>query len=216
MGGSAEQGGLRDGAPADVRLIETMLWTPGEGVALILHHLARLEAGCRKLGIDCDLWRVERLIETVSAAEPLRLRLTVGLDGRPDLVTAPLPKAKALWRVGLAEGRVASDDPWRQVKSTERHFYDRVRADLPAAWDEAVFLNERNEVVEGTITNVFLWRDNLLWTPPLRCGALPGVLRAKLLATGRAREAVLRWSDLAEGRFFLGNALRGLVPAEVI
>ena len=70
MGGSAEQGGLRDGAPADVRLIETMLWTPGEGVALILHHLARLEAGCRKLGIDCDLWRVERLIETVSAAEP--------------------------------------------------------------------------------------------------------------------------------------------------
>lgn len=216
MGGSTEQGGLRDGAPADVRLIETMLWTPREGVALILHHMARLEAGCRRLGIDCDLWRVEQMIETVSASDPRRLRLTVGLDGVPELTTAPLPKAKSLWRAGLAAGRVASDDPWRQVKSTERHLYDRVRETLPAAWDEAIFLNERNEVVEGTITNVFLWRDNLLWTPPLGCGALPGVLRAKLIATGRAREAVLRWSDLTEGRFFLGNALRGLVPAEVI
>lgn len=41
-------------------------------------------------------------------------------------------------------------------------------------------------------------------------GALPGVLRADLLARGQAREAVLRPADLADG-FWLGNALRGLV-----
>jgi para-aminobenzoate synthetase/4-amino-4-deoxychorismate lyase len=38
------------------------------------------------------------------------------------------------------------------------------------------------------------------------------VLRAELLETGRAREAVLRPDDLAGG-FLLGNALRGLMPA---
>jgi 4-amino-4-deoxychorismate lyase len=140
----------------------------------------------------------------------------VGLDGAAELTSAPLPAAKSLWKVGLARGRVASDDPWRRLKSTERHLYDVTRAELPEGWDEAVFLNERGELVEGTITSLFLWRDHLLWTPPLASGALPGVLRAKLLATGRAREAVLRWEDITEGRLFLGNALRGLLPAMVI
>jgi len=41
---------------------------------------------------------------------------------------------------------------------------------------------------------------------------LPGVLRARLMAQGRAKEAPLVAADLAKG-FFLGNALRGLMPA---
>ena len=45
-------------------------------------------------------------------------------------------------------------------------------------------------------------------------GALPGVLRAELLASGQAREAVLRPADLVAG-FWLGNALRGLMPARL-
>jgi para-aminobenzoate synthetase/4-amino-4-deoxychorismate lyase len=44
---------------------------------------------------------------------------------------------------------------------------------------------------------------------------LPGVLRAHLLAEGKAREAVLFPADL-EGGFLLGNALRGLLPVQLI
>jgi para-aminobenzoate synthetase/4-amino-4-deoxychorismate lyase len=69
-------------------------------------------------------------------------------------------------------------------------------------------------VAEGARSNVFVERDGLLWTPPLESGALPGVLRAELLAAGLAREAVLRPPDLAGG-FWLGNALRGLVAVDL-
>ena len=48
--------------------------------------------------------------------------------------------------------------------------------------------------------------------PPLGLGLLPGVLRRPLLDEGRAAEAELRLADLAGG-FFIGNALRGLMPA---
>jgi para-aminobenzoate synthetase/4-amino-4-deoxychorismate lyase len=41
---------------------------------------------------------------------------------------------------------------------------------------------------------------------------LPGVLRAELLASGRAIEGDLTPADLADG-FYVGNALRGLLPA---
>ena len=56
----------------------------------------------------------------------------------------------------------------------------------------------------------------MLLTPPLACGLLPGVLRARLLREGRAREAVLRPADLAARRLFVGNSLRGLIPARLV
>ena len=63
---------------------------------------------------------------------------------------------------------------------------------------------------EGRPFTEVLTTDRFMLTPPLASGALPGVLRAELLADGRAREAVLWPEDLAGG-FWLGNALRGLV-----
>ena len=47
-------------------------------------------------------------------------------------------------------------------------------------------------------------------------GLLPGVLRAELLAEGRAREAVIGRSDLIDaGSLLIGNSLRGLIPARL-
>ncbi|HSJ78955.1 MAG TPA: aminotransferase class IV, partial [Erythrobacter sp.] len=57
--------------------------------------------------------------------------------------------------------------------------------------------------------------DGVLLTPPLHLGLLPGVLREDLIATGKAREANLTLDDLQHG-FWLGNALRGLMRAELI
>jgi para-aminobenzoate synthetase / 4-amino-4-deoxychorismate lyase len=60
----------------------------------------------------------------------------------------------------------------------------------------------------------------VLRTPPAQLGLLPGVLRAHLLAEGKAREAELTLDDLAKAQqtdgFWLGNALRGLFKAKLI
>jgi para-aminobenzoate synthetase/4-amino-4-deoxychorismate lyase len=55
----------------------------------------------------------------------------------------------------------------------------------------------------------------VLLTPPAALGLLPGVMRRSLIEQGAAREAELTLDDLADG-FLLGNALRGLMPANVI
>ena len=73
-------------------------------------------------------------------------------------------------------------------------------------------LRDDGLVTEGCFTNIFVERDGLLLTPPVGLGLLPGVLRRHLLDAGRAIEAELRLADLAGG-FFIGNALRGLMPA---
>lgn len=202
---------LRDrsfGDTTGVRLIETLLWD-GAAYPRLALHLARLTQGAARLGFVCDRSAADRALHAASTPAPLRVRLTLGADGDIEVTTAPLPPTKADWRVGLAAARLSSSDPWLGVKSTHRPAYDAARATLPARVDEVIFLNERDEVCDGSITTVFFDRGQGLRTPPLSCGLLPGVLRAELAVP----EEVLLVRDLPHVRLWVGNALRGLIPA---
>ena len=202
------EGALCGRAGGDVRLIETLLWDGTRFPRLPLH-LARLAAGAGAFGFACDPAAVRGALMAAVGAQAARVRLTLGAAGDPEVTVAPLPAAKADWRLGLATARLSSADPWLRVKSTRRAAYDAARAALPAGLDEVVFLNERGEVCDGTITTVFFDRGQGMRTPPLSCGLLPGVLRAELAVP----EEVLLAQDLPRVRLWVGNALRGLIPA---
>ena len=197
------EGALREGSrQPGLRLIETVLWDGTRAPRWALHR-NRLQRSAPLLGWSCP--------EIVPAGpdHPARLRLTLDASGAIEWTVAPLPPAKAEWRVGLAAERLASDDPWLGVKSTRRGAYDRARASLPMGLDEVIFLNERGEVCDGSITTVFFDRGQGIRTPPLTSGLLPGVLRAELAPP----EEILLARDLPRVRLWVGNALRGLIPA---
>ncbi|MDF3854128.1 aminotransferase class IV family protein [Paracoccus sp. P2] len=195
----------------ELRLIETVLWD-GAGCPRIAGHLARLVAGARTLGWSCDA-QAARAALVGPAGQPARLRLTLDRAGRIEVTRAPLPQSRPQWRLALAGTRLNSVDPWLRLKTTRRAHYDAARAALPEGVEEAVFLNERGEVCDGTITTVFFDRGQGMRTPPLSCGLLPGVLRAGMLAEGTCREELLLAGDLPHVRLWVGNALRGLIPA---
>ncbi len=199
------------GAPG-LKLIETLCWD-GQRLVRLPLHLARLSASAQALGWGCDLAAAEAAVRAAVPVAAARMRLTLDAAGRIEVQAAALPAGKPEWRVGLAAERLASGDPWLTVKSTNRATYDAARASLPDGLDEVIFRNERGEVCDGSITTVFFDQGEGLCTPPLTCGLLPGVLRAEMLAAGAAREAVLLAADLAEVRLWLGNSLRGLIPA---
>lgn len=200
--------------PDGLTIFETMR-ADGDGrVALWPLHLERLRRGCAALGFPLDEDRLAEALHGLPHGEPLRARLAVDAAGQVALTHASLPPNPPSWRVTLSPLRLRSDDPWLRIKSTHRPVYDAARAALDGT-DEALLLNERGEICEGTITNVFVPRDGVLLTPPLSSGLLPGVLRENLLRQGRAREAVLAPSDLGT-MFFCGNALRGLIAAQLV
>ena len=197
MESALREGGRQPG----IRLIETVLWD-GHAAPRWPLHLARLRQSAGLLGWDCPE------VAPPAPDHPARLRLTLDRTGAVVWEVAALPAAKAEWRVGLAQARLSSDDPWLRVKSTRRELYDSARATLPAGLDEVVFVNERGEVCDGTITTVFFDRGQGMRTPPLASGLLPGVLRAEMGCT----EEVLLAEDLPHVRLWVGNALRGLIP----
>jgi para-aminobenzoate synthetase/4-amino-4-deoxychorismate lyase len=204
-----------------ITLIETLLWEPGQEFALLDRHLERLAGSAAHFGLPFD--RAEIELELAKAAADytstrMRVRLTLGIDGI--VVTGTeLPPNPPVFRFALAPDRLASDSVWLRHKTTNRAFYDgpRQQAHAELGVDEVVFLNERDEVTEGSITSLFVERDGMLLTPPLSSGLLPGTLRAELLASGRAKEQVLTLADLEQAEaIWLGNSVRGLMRAEWI
>lgn len=203
------------------QLIETMLFERPSGVYLLDRHIKRLATSAGYFGFQFDEARVRAAIAAhagASAEHRLRVRLLLDEDGNVTVTSAALPPAdgNVVMRYVVSDTRLSSGDLFLYHKTTRRDLYDREWQhyhDTLGA-DEVVYLNERGELAEGSRTSVFVERDGVLLTPPLSSGLLPGTLREELLATGRARESVLALDDLTRGdKVFLGNSVRGLVPA---
>jgi len=197
-------------------LLETMRFDPTAGIPLLERHLERMKASAAELGFSFDRHEARNRIQALcfELEQPARLRLLASRSGELALESAPLPPVPtgAVECIALPLPVVPGD--WRlRHKTTDRAFYDGATAlakQLGAG--EALLVRPDGRVTEGSFTNLFVERDGVLLTPPAALGLLPGVLRADLLASGRAVEADLTLDDLSDG-FWLGNALRGLMQA---
>lgn len=213
---------LRDRKPAGFDLIETLRWEPAEGFIRRDRHLARLAASAMKLGFECEKDRIAAALAGAVADSriPLRVRLVLSPDGKAGASAQPYQPLAAgtVWNLRLARTRLASTDTLLRHKTTKREAYAQARAEYPAAEaDEVLLANERGEVCEGTITTLFAdFGDGVLMTPRLGCGLLAGVLRGQMLEEGKAMESVFAFNDLHTARaLFVGNSLRGLIPARL-
>jgi para-aminobenzoate synthetase/4-amino-4-deoxychorismate lyase len=201
-------------------LIETMLYEPGRELVLLDRHMDRLRTSARYFGFALDEAAARQALRDAVAgkAERLRVRLLLSEGGAVTVTTTPLPPANpdAVMRYVVSPTRLNSADIFLFHKTTRRELYDRdwQHYSETQGANEVIYLNERGELAEGSRTTIFLERDGHLLTPALSAGLLPGTLRAEFLASGRAKEAVLRLEDLKSGdAVYLGNSVRGLVRA---
>jgi para-aminobenzoate synthetase/4-amino-4-deoxychorismate lyase len=207
--------GVRSPGAARFRLIETMRWEAG-AVQHEKRHAARLARSARHFGFAFSEETFHTGVQRATASlpdDPHRLRLTLGCGGDLQFEAAPLGQVEGgePLRLVLAGPRAQSADPFFRHKTTWRRVYERAFEEAQrSGFDEALLLNERGEVTEAARANIFVEKDEALYTPPVRSGLLPGVGRAVLLAGGRAEERVLHLADLrAADALWLVSALRG-------
>jgi 4-amino-4-deoxychorismate lyase len=210
---------LRSRNHPSLGLIETLRYEPNIGCIRMERHLARMVASSAHFGKVLDQANAREMLNMIAAQTPLRIRLYLDETDMLSCTAHPfVPVAKdKIWTVAIAAAKLVSLNANLAHKTSLRTIYDQARAEFPTSEvDEVLLENEHGHLCEGTITSLFVKRDATLITPPLTEGLLRGILREELLESGRAIEGVLTRKDLLNGALYVGNSLRGLIPARLI
>lgn len=94
-------------------------------------------------------------------------------------IDAGRPKA---WRMKTSSYRLNPSDPLISHKTASRMTNVLAKAEAEEnGYDDAFFINLDGNVAEATCANVFWLEGNLVCTPPLSSGALPGITRSTIL-----------------------------------
>lgn len=198
------------------RLLETMLYEPASGVFLLNLHLERLEASADYFGFGVDVDSIRARLCSLQLLKPSRLRLLLDSEGHYEVEEHPLPEVKPMVMLKLASRPVNSRDIFLFHKTTHRGVYEQARNDVDHC-DDVILWNEKNEITETTIANLFLEIDGELVTPPIESGLLAGTYRRHMLENGQAKEAIVKKSDLVKAsRIYTGNSVRGLLEARLV
>ena len=240
--------GIRSAAiPADDRgltygdgLFETMAVRAGK-CRFIDFHLDRLTRSCLRLGIPFetdDSLRAE-IAEFVAGEVhgTLKLIVTRGQGSRgyapPNpawptrllgfSATTPTTFPQMGVRVRYCQSLIGRNPALAGMKTLNRLEQVMARAEwanVQVEYDEGLMLNDRDEVVCGTMTNLFLVRADGLYTPVLdECG-VAGIMRSQIINIAsdmhiKLKETSVSKMDIrtADG-VFLTNSLIGLWPVQ--
>jgi para-aminobenzoate synthetase/4-amino-4-deoxychorismate lyase len=203
------------------QLLESILWH--DGYPLLPLHLERMESSAEYFGFHFDRDAIHAALENTArqCAPGVRTKVRALLDrsGALTITHATVEEPAAPAKVTISPIRVSSNDRFLRHKTTCRQLYDQqyeqARRD---GYDDVLFLNERGEVTEGAISNVFLEQQGRWFTSPVSCGLLPGVYRRHLLETNPAvTETPLHLEDLAfADAVYICNAVRGCRKVTVV
>ncbi len=203
--------------PLEFSLIETMLW--GGWLNRLELHLARLRESAEYFGFDYDEALARKALEEkereLESGKRYRVRLLLSRDGACTVSATPIPETPPMEHTAaVSDAKTSSGDVFLFHKTTNRGLYDSEHSKYGArGFFDVIFTNERGEVTEGAISNVFIKKGGVFYTPPVECGLLNGVFRRDFISKHpECRQEVLTLDDLySADEVYMANSVRGMV-----
>ena len=131
------------------------------------------------------------------------------------MTTAEFQKTGAEYLLTISPFPVNSKSPLAGIKSC--NYLENLLALEEAGkrgFDEAIRLNEREEIVSASMANIFWVKDEEIFTPALETGCLKGTTREFLMENLAVRETTSKIGELfAADEIFLTSAGIGVRPA---
>jgi len=218
-------------------LFETMRAYSGHIFRLNMH-LERLRGSAALLGIPLDALNIEKACYDTLTANKLRdarIRLTVSI-GEGEAIPEPPKHPKSTVLIIAASYTPLSDEAYRKgfkavVASARQDSQSPLARLKTASWlnnilarreakeaDEAILLNERGFLCEGSTCNIFLISKGKLITPSVNSGCLPGITRQVVIEL--ARELGIKFAErkvrleelLRADEAFLSSSVIELMP----
>lgn len=113
-------------------------------------------------------------------------------------------------RVRISSWRRISGQSFIPIAKGSGQYLNSVLAKQEAVatgYDEALMLNADGNVSEGSGENLFLVRDDVVYTPPVSAGILDGITRASVIALLNAEGVEIREANLTRGDLYAAEEL---------
>lgn len=218
-------------------LFETIEVVLGQPVFLSLH-LARLKTGCQTLKIpypDEDLLLDElKQVSTDCEQGIIKLMLTRGSGGRgyrqPELLKPtriialhPFPDYPEHYKTQGIQARFCStrlglNPLLAGLKHNNRLEQVLARAEWQDEFQEGLMLNLNEHVIEGTMSNLFVIKEQIVYTPEINVSGIKGVMRQIIINIAEQNNIPLQEALLTKDfvlqadELFVSNSVIGIWP----
>ncbi|GAM11923.1 aminodeoxychorismate lyase [Mesobacillus selenatarsenatis] len=206
---------------------------------LLDDHMERLNASLRVLNIEAEFTPEESvmILEGLLAKNNLKdayIRFNVSAGNgeiglqtesyrEPNVIVfaKPLPPAGEMSEKKAVLLDLRRNTPEGAERLKSHHYLNNVLAKReagPAMDTEGIFLTEEGLLAEGIVSNVFWYRDGVLYTPAVETGILNGITRRFVIALARnagieVREGLYKKEEAeAADELFLTNSIQEIVP----
>lgn len=195
----------------DFELIETMK-VKNRRIFLKQLHLKRLKKTAKKFGFKIN----NKLNNLIPKYNYCMMRLLMNKSGHLKIEYKDFKASKSNV-IHIAKNKTNSNNIFMYYKTTNRMWYSETMLKLgeDKIFDE-IFTNQKNQITEGARSNILIKKDNVYYTPSLKCGLLNGCFRQFILKKLNVIEKTLYIDDLKNAdKIFCINSLRGMVEVEL-
>jgi len=198
-------------------LIETML-VEKRNIFLLDRHMERLKYSAEYFLFHLDgneiLNTIKRAVESLDISKKYVLRLLLNKWGKIKIEIKEYPVRQKEINIIISGKKINSGNPFQYFKTTLRKLYDDEYHYYSAkGFFDVIFINEREEISEGAITNIFIKQKDIWLTPRISSGILSGIYRNCFIeSNNNVKETHLYKNDLLNAdEIMLTNSVRGKV-----
>ena len=185
-------------------------------------HVERLNYGIRKLSLG-EYINSEIVLEKINEYKLNNLALKIVVTEKNIIFSTRVIKYKVEdykngFKVKISNNIRNSKSSLTYIKSI--NYLDNLLEYEKAqeeGYNESLFLNENNKLSEGCTTNVFIVKDNEIYTPSEKCGFLNGIIRKYVIDNFKVYEKEISKEELLSAdEVFLTNSLVGVIKVSEI
>lgn len=194
----------------------------GDHCIFLKEHIARLNRSLAVLGIDREI-KETAVLEYIAVNPMENAVLKIMVSGanetfavRKNTYTDDLYEKG--FTIGISSVMRNETSPFTYIKSF--NYGDNIiekRKAVNQGLDEPLFLNSKGQICEGATTNIFFVGGNVIYTPPVSCGLLDGIIRKYIIDRFDVVEKIIYPEEIKNfDEVFVTNSLMGVMPVRQI
>ena len=206
--------------PKYFELLETMLFEKGE-YFLLDYHLKRIERSAEYFLFNFDIdqlkMKLNKLSDTFEINVSYKVRILLTKWGKIKIESQRESNSEKKVKIVLSSSERCNIEKFLFHKTTFRPWDLSLQEAVREGFDEVIFVNDRNELLEGAISNLLVEKEGRLFTPPNSLGLLNGCYKQSLIDRNLCQETILTINDLVTAdNIYICNSVKKEILVEEI